>query len=86
MIHILCHPEVFSLDTPIAHVIHSDPDFITDGDACLELGRGYLDNLFWWQVELSEEIKALSMKNTIIRRFKEQKNLYLSIFWRFWSK
>ena len=42
MINILSHSQIFSLETPIARVIHRDPDFITLGDACLDAGGGYL--------------------------------------------
>ena len=40
MIDILSHPKTFSLETPIAHVINRDPDFITYGNAYLEVGGG----------------------------------------------
>ena len=51
MVDILSHPKKFSLETPIAHVIVRDPDFITYGDACLEAGGGYSNNIFWWHIE-----------------------------------
>ena len=48
---ILSNPKIYSLETPISHIIHRNPDFVTYGDACLEAGGGYSDNLIWWYVE-----------------------------------
>ena len=42
----LSSPNVYNLATPIAHIIHKDPDFITYGDACLEAAGGYSEGLF----------------------------------------
>ena len=68
MVDILSHPKKFSLETPIAHVIVRDPDFITYGDACLEAGGGYSNNIFWWHIEWPDEIKALTIKNLTVTR------------------
>ena len=76
MINILSHPKEFSLETPIAHIINRDPDFTTYGDACLEAGGGYSENLFWWHTEWPNKIKALTIKNlTITRRCKDSNKL-----------
>ena len=47
MIQILSNPQKFSLQTPIAHIITREADFTSYGDACLEAGGGYSQNLFW---------------------------------------
>ena len=62
MTTILSHPKKYKLETPIAHIIHREPDFISYGDACLEAGGGYSENLFWWHVEWPHELKALTIK------------------------
>ena len=46
MIKILSNPKKYNLETPIAHVVKRDPAFITYGDACLEAGGGFSENLF----------------------------------------
>ena len=48
--------------------IKRDPDFITYGDACLEVGGGFADQLFWWHVEWPREIKKLTLKHLKITR------------------
>ena len=71
MKHILSNPNMYNLQTPIAHIIQREPDFITYGDACLEAGGGYCENLFWWHVEWPENIKALTLKNLLVtKKFK----------------
>ena len=61
LIHrVLSNPKKILLETPIAHIIHREPDFISYGDASLEAGGGFIHNVFWWHTEWSEEIKALS--------------------------
>ena len=47
MINILSNPDKYNLETPIAHVVKREPDFVTFGDACLEAGGGFSENLFW---------------------------------------
>ena len=47
MKNILSNPKMYSLGTPISHLICRDPDFVTYGDACLKAGGGYSENLFW---------------------------------------
>ena len=76
MKNILSNPKKYNLETPIAHIIHREPDFISYGDACLEAGGGYSENLFWWHVEWPDEIKALTIKNlTVTRRCSQTNNL-----------
>ena len=68
MTKILSNPNIYSLATPIAHIIPKDPDFITYGDACLEAAGGYSEGLFWWHIEWPEAIKAMTLKNVIVTR------------------
>ena len=68
MINILSKPKEYNLETPIAHIVKRMPDFITFGDACLEAGGGYSENLFWWHVEWPESIKKLTLKRLKIAR------------------
>ena len=68
MKQILSKPDIYNLQTPIAHIIQREPDFITYGDAYLEVGGGYSENLFWWHVEWPDNIKALTLKNLVITR------------------
>ena len=77
LIHqILSNPTRYSLDTPIAHVVHRDPEFITFGDASLEAGGGFANDCFWWHTAWSTEIKSLTLKNlTITRRCKLSNDL-----------
>ena len=44
MINILSDPKKFNLETPMAHIVKRDPDFIMFGDACLETGGGFSEN------------------------------------------
>ena len=68
---VLSDSRKYSLCTPIAHVVNRDPDFISFGDASLEAGGGFSNNLFWWHVEWPSEIKMLTLKNiTVTRRCK----------------
>ena len=68
MINILSNPDKYNLETPIAHIVKREPDFVTFGDACLEAGGGFSENLFWWHVEWPDEIKALTLKNLRVTR------------------
>ena len=68
MINILSNPKEYNLETHIAHIAKRDPDFITLGDTCLEAEGGYFKNLFWWHVEWSDKIKALTLKYLRITR------------------
>ena len=71
MIQILSNPKIFSLETPIAHMIYRYPEFFTYGNAFLEAGGGYSENLFWWHEEWPDGIQALTIKNlTVTRRCK----------------
>ena len=73
---ILSNPKKYNLETPIAHIIQREPDFIPYGDACLEAGGGYSENLFWWHVEWPDEFKTLTIKNlTVTRRCSQTNNL-----------
>ena len=73
---ILSNTSVYNLESPIAHIIKREPDFISYGDASLEAGGGYCENLFWWHVEWPSEIKRLTLKNiTVTRRCNETNEL-----------
>ena len=76
---ILSNPTKYSLDTPIAHVVKRDPDFITYGDACLEAGGGFFENKFWWHTEWPDDIKALTLKNITVSRRCKLSNELVSI-------
>ena len=54
--NILSNPKDYSLDTPIFHMINRNPDFISYGDASLDAGGGFVENLFWWHTEWSSDI------------------------------
>jgi hypothetical protein len=77
LIHkVLANPNKFSLETPIAHIIKREPDFVTLGDACLEAGGGFAKDIFWWHTEWPTSIKALTLKNlTITRKCKMTQNM-----------
>ena len=76
MKQILSTPKMYNLETPIAHIIKRDPDFTSYGDACLEAGGGYSENLFWWHIEWPDQIKSLTIKNlTVTRRCLQTNNL-----------
>jgi len=73
---VLSCPEKYSHETPIAHIILREPDYISYGDASLEAGGGFAENLFWWHVEWPKELKSLTLKNvTITRRCKKSSEL-----------
>ena len=76
MIHTLPKPKEYNLETYIAHTVKRDPDFITLGDACLEAGGAYPENLFWWHIEWPDKIKVLTLKHLkITRRCHKSKEL-----------
>ena len=76
MIHILSKPRECNLENVIDRILKRDPDFITLGDACLQAGGGYSDNLFWWHVEWTKTIKVLTLKSLrTSRRCKKSKEL-----------
>ena len=63
LIHkVLSTPKKYSLETPIAHIIHRELDFTLYGDAFLEAGGAFVQNVFWWHTEWLKEIKALTPK------------------------
>ena len=48
LIHkVLSCPKKYSHETPIAHIILREPDYISYGDASLEAGGGFTEGLFW---------------------------------------
>ena len=79
MKNILANPKMYNLGTPISHLIGRDPDFVTYGDACLEAGGGYSENLFWWHIEWPQEIKSLTLKNITVTRKCHVTNELVSI-------
>ena len=76
---ILANPKRFSLETPIAHIINRQPDFISYGDASLEAGGGFSNGLFWWHIEWPEEIKSLTLKKITVTRRCSETNKLVSI-------
>ena len=63
LIIILSYPKKYNLETTIDHVIQREPDCITYGDAYLEAGGGYSENLFWRHIKWPNEIKALAKES-----------------------
>ena len=49
-------------------MIDRDLDFISYGDASLDAGGGFVENLFWWHTEWSQDVQTLTLKNLIITR------------------
>ena len=73
---ILSNPTKICLETPIAHVIKRQVDFVSYGDTSLEAGGGYSENLFWWHIEWPNSIKSLTLKNiTVTKNVLRQENL-----------
>ena len=66
---VLSQPLKYNLETPIAHIVPRDPDFITYGDACLETAGGFSEELkFWRHVEFPDSIKSKTQKDMTITR------------------
>ena len=67
------------METPIAHIILRELDFITVGDSCLEAAGTKSDKLnFWWYIEYPEKIKALTLKRLKITRKCKLSNKLIS--------
>lgn len=65
----LAKPQLW--ETPIAHIIPREPDFVSFGDACLITGGGFSsDLLFWWWLEWPDDIKSKTLK-FIYKIYKE---------------
>ena len=76
---ILKEPDKYWLETPIAHVIEREPDFITYGDACLYAAGGFSENKFWWHIEWPSEIISLTIKHLMVSRKCRDSNKLISI-------
>ena len=80
MKEVLSNPNKYKLETPIAHIILREPDFITVGDSCLEAAGAKSDTLkFWWHIEYPEYIKVLTLKRLKITRRCKLSNKLISI-------
>ena len=80
MKEVLSNPNKYKLETPIAHIILREPDFITVGDSCLEAVGAKPDNLkIWWHIKYPEKIKALTLKRLKITRKSKLSTKLVSI-------
>ena len=80
MKEVLSNPNKYKLETPIAHIIVREPDFITVGDSCLEATGAKSDKLkVWWHVEYPEKTKALTLKRLKTTRRCRLSNRLISI-------
>ena len=65
------NPKKYSLNTTIAHVVNRYLDITSYGDASLEAGGCFSNDLFWLHTEWILAIKSLPLKNiTVTRRCK----------------
>ena len=76
---VLSNPSQYNLNTPIAHMIDREAEYIAYGNASLEVAGGFFEGNFWWHVEWLEEIKALTLKNLMVTRICKMTNRLISI-------
>jgi hypothetical protein len=79
IIDVLTNHKKYNLKTPIAHIIDRDPEYVSYGDASLEAAGGFSEGNFWWHVEWPDKIKALTLKNLIVKRRCRESNKLISI-------
>jgi len=77
--HLFHNPNLYKFQSPIAHILPRDHDFSACGDACLEGGGGYSDNLkFWWFVPWPTSITTKTLKH-YVKKFKTLSGDFISI-------
>jgi len=63
-LHKIFSSPIYKIQSPIAHVIPRDPDYIAYGDACLDGAGGFSTKLkFWWFIPWPDAIKNRNIKN-----------------------
>ena len=76
---IFARPKQFKFESPIAHIIPRDFDFTALGDACLDGGGGYSDDLkFWWFIPWPDYISSKTLKH-YVKKFKTLSGDFISI-------
>jgi len=77
--YIFTNPKKFKFESPISHIIPRVFDYTTSGDACLDGGGGYSDDLkFWWFVPWPNNIRSKTLKH-YIKIFKTLSGDFISI-------